>query len=141
MLHLQTMAEVAASRVGKPIPKGPTRLDRVVEKKAATREDERKLRLWAKAVKARDKWTDRHTGRPVKGTRLILDPDAAHAHHIVSRDDWAVRYDPRNGICLSFSTHDAVERNKLEIVGTVFFYLHGKRYINATYAVRFKEVA
>lgn len=139
-LSLPTLAEVEAMRVGTPIAKGPTRLDRAVEKKAAKREDERKLAAWAIAVKIRDSYKCRFTGKKVKGSRLALDPDSAHAHHIEPRANLDTRYDVRNGITLSALSHDAVERNKLEIVGTVFFYLRGKRYIDATYTVRFMEI-
>lgn len=138
---LMTMAEVEATRVGKAIPKGPTRLDRAVEKKAAKREDERKLAAWALAVKIRDGYTDRYTGRKVKGTRLILDPDAAHAHHIEPRANVDTRYRVENGLCLSAATHDAVERNKLEIVGAKFFSVNGRTYTDATFKVTFKEIA
>ena len=104
------------------------------------RADERKLAAWALAVKERDGWKDRKTGQRVKRTEIALDPTSAHAHHIASRADEAVRYDIRNGLCLSFATHDAVERNRLRIVGTKFFIKHGKRYIDGTHQVRFKEV-
>lgn len=90
-------------------------------------------------MKDRDEWKDRKTEQRVRRTH-VLAPDSAHAHHIASRDDEVVRYDVRNGITLSFATHDAVERNKLQIVGTKFFTKAGKRYIDATYPVRWKEI-
>lgn len=89
--------------------KTSTRLQRAIAKKAARLDDAKKLAAWAKAVKDRDQWKDRRTGVPVRRTRE-LDPRRAEAHHLVSRDDRAVRYDVRNGICLSFETHDLVER-------------------------------
>lgn len=53
-----------------------------------------------------------------------------------------MRYDVRNGLCLSYATHDAVERNKLRIVGTRWFKVRGiiPRYIDATYPVKFEVV-
>jgi len=117
-------------------PKPSTRLARAIAKKAARLEDARKLRAWARAVKERDLWKDRRTGVRVRSTRE-LDPLRAEAHHVVSRDDWAVRYDVRNGITLSLETHDLVERGVLTIVGTVFFDVDGVRYIDASYPVRF----
>lgn len=119
----------------------PTKLDRAVEKKAATREDEQKLRAWAAAVKFRDNYKDRFTGKKVKATRLVLDPDAGHAHHIEPRENMDTRYDVRNGLTLSAATHDAVERNKLRIIGTRVFTVHGVRYIDATFHVSFKKVS
>lgn len=114
----------------------PTRLDRAIANKAARLEDQRRLEVWARAVKTRDRWKDRKTGVKVRSTRT-LDPLRAEAHHIASRDDRAVRYDVRNGLCLSLATHDAVERNRLIIVGTKYFTKAGTRYIDGRYLVRF----
>lgn len=117
-------------------PKGSTKLDRAVAKKAARVRDAQQLRVWALAVKTRDHWKDRKTGLKVRSTRT-LDPLRAEAHHIVSKDDHAVRYDVRNGLCLSLATHEAVELNRLRIDGTVWFRKGGCRYIDATYPVSF----
>ncbi len=116
--------------------KGSTKLDRAVAKKGARLTDVKRLRAWALAVKVRDHWKDRKTGIRVLSTRY-LDPLRAEAHHIVSKDDPAVRYDIRNGITLSLLTHQAVEQHRLRIEGTVFFRIKGCRYIDATYAVTF----
>jgi len=115
----------------------PTRLDRAIASKAARLADKRKLDAWAVAVKTRDRWKDRRTGIKVFRTRA-LDPLRAEAHHIASRDDRAVRYDVRNGICVSLETHDAVERNRLTIVGTRFFTKRGVRYIDGRFTVLFR---
>jgi hypothetical protein len=64
--------------------KGSTKLDRAIASKAARLLDATKLRQWAKAVKDRDLWKDRKTGKRVLGTRQ-LDPSRAEAHHIVSK--------------------------------------------------------
>lgn len=118
------------------LPKGSTKLDRAIASKAARLLDARQLRAWAFAVKDRDHWKDRKTGQRVTRTR-DLDPQRAEAHHVVSKDDHAVRYDVRNGICLSLATHEDVEHNRLRIEGTVFFRKGGATYIDATYAVIF----
>lgn len=118
----------------------PSKMDRADAKKKATALDVRKLTVWAKEVKERDEWKDRYTGRAVKGTRMVLHPDAAHAHHVEPRENADVRYDTRNGICLSAKTHDLVERNLLRIVGTVWFTVNSKRYINCDHKVRFEQV-
>lgn len=117
-----------------------TKLDRKVAKAKADLADQKKLTAWANAVKDRDEWKDRKTGTKVKRTH-VLAPDSAHAHHIEPKENADTRHDVRNGITLSFATHDAVERNKLRIVGTKFFTKNGRRYIDATYPVKFKEVA
>jgi hypothetical protein len=132
--QLWTLADARAVPRATPKDELETRLDRAIDHKTARLEDEKRLRAWAFAVKTRDKWTDRKTGRRVLRC-LDLDPDRAEAHHLVSRDDWAVRYDVRNGICLSFATHMLVERNKYRIEGTAWFTIKGTRYIDATEAV------
>jgi len=118
------------------LPKGSTKLDRAIAKKAARLDDAKQLRAWAHAVKTRDHWRDRKTGRRVLRT-LSLDPDRAEAHHIVSKDDYAVRYDCRNGLCLSLATHLAVETGRLRIEGTAWFTVGGRRYVDASAPVRF----
>jgi hypothetical protein len=114
-------------------------LDRAIAKKAARLADAKQLRVWAAAVKNRDLWKDRKTGLRVRSTRQ-LDPLRAEAHHIVSKDDHAVRYDVRNGVCLSLATHEAITHNRLRIDGTVFFRKGGCRYIDGTYAIYFVRV-
>ena len=130
---LPTLAEMQAQRRAQP---KRTRVDRAIQNDADKRQDAAKLRKWALAVKARDKWIDRYDGQPIIKT-LELVPRQAQAHHIVPRSDKAVRYDVRNGIALSLTTHDLVERNELVIVGTRFFTKAGKRYIDATHPVSF----
>lgn len=132
---LPTLNEIQTTR-SRANPKLATRLTRAIAKKAARLEDARKLRAWAFAVKERDVWKDRRTGQRVRRTR-DLDPQRAEAHHIISRDDWAVRYDVRNGVTLSLESHELVELGKLRIVGTVWFTKHGVRYIDGRYLVRF----
>lgn len=134
--RLPTLAQLQATPRATPKYELETRLDRAIANKAARLLDEKKLRAWAFAVKDRDKWRDRKTGRRVLRT-LNLDPDRGEAHHVVSRDDWAVRYDVRNGICLSLATHDAVTRGQLAIEGTAWFTIRGCRYVDATFPVVF----
>jgi len=133
---LPTLAQLQATPRATPKHELETQLDRAIANKAFRLEDARKLRQWAFEVKTLDKWRDQKTGRRVLRT-LSLDPDRAEAHHVESRDDWAVRYDVRNGICLSLATHLRVEHNELRIQGTVFFTVKGQRYINARFPVIF----
>jgi len=118
------------------LPKGSSKLDRAVASKAARLLDAKRLRIWARAVKARDRWIDRKTGQRVHATRA-LDPLRAEAHHIAGKDDPAVRHDVRNGICVSLATHEALTHHRLRIEGTVWFRKGGARYIDATYPVLF----
>lgn len=117
-----------------------TKLDHKIAKAKADVDDLKKLTVWANAVKDRDEWKDRKTEKKVRRTH-VLAPDSAHAHHIEPKDNLDTRYDVRNGLTLSFTTHDAVERNKLQIIGTKFFRKNGRRYIDGTYPVKWKEVA
>ena len=135
-----TLAEIQATRRATAKYDLPTKLGRAVDKKQAKRDDARQLHAWALAVKVRDGFKDRKTGQRLKRTRE-LDPLRAEAHHIEPKSNLNTRYDVRNGITLSFHTHDAVERNRLQIVGTTFFVKGGTRYIDATSPVRFKEIA
>lgn len=123
----------------KSFPKPSTRLSRAIAKRGARLEDAKKLREWAAAVKARDQWRDRRTGVKVLRT-LALDPLRAEAHHIVAKGDPAVRYDVRNGICLSLATHLMVEMGQLRIEGTAWFRVGGVSYIDASAPVRFVRV-
>ncbi len=113
-----------------------TRLDRAIDAKAARLLDQKQLREWARLVKERDRWRDRKTGRRVLRT-LNLDPDRAEAHHVVNRDEWAVRYDVRNGLTLSLDSHTRIERGDYRIEGTAWFTVKGTRYIDATAPVIF----
>lgn len=132
--QLRTLAESQA--VARPQPKRVTTLDRAIAKKAARLADVRLLHAWALAVKNRDQWKDRRTGKRVHATRS-LDPLRAEAHHLVSKDDHRVRYDVRNGVCLSFETHFLVEHGRYRIDGTAWFVKGGCRYIDGTYPVTF----
>jgi hypothetical protein len=133
---LPTVAEVNAVPHATPKHQLATRLDRAIASKAARLLDAKKLRTWAYAVKDRDKWKDRKTGRRVRRC-LELDPDRAEAHHIEPKENMSVRYDVRNGLCLSLATHDAVTTGKLTIEGTAWFTVKGCRYIDGTAPVIF----
>src|SRR6185436_9474242 len=132
--HLATLAELHAKP--RAIPKPATKLARAIANKAKRLLDAQQLRAWALAVKTRDQWTDRRTGKRVVSARR-LDPDRAEAHHLEPRENQATRYDVRNGICLSFATHFAVTHCVYRIEGTAWFTLGGVKYIDGTYPVIF----
>lgn len=108
-----------------------------VERAKATDSDRRKIGKWSKKVRDRDEWRCRYDGAPVNPRAVDGDPRRAEAHHIVKRRVLAVRYDVRNGICLSAEAHAKVEGKLLRIEGTRFFEIEGKKYIDATFLVRF----
>lgn len=119
-----------------PFPKGSTKLDRAIASKAARLEDKRHLEAWARAVKDRDRWTDRKTGQRVLSTRT-LDPRRAEAHHLEPKQTKATRYDVRNGVTLSLDTHLAVELGRYRIEGTAWFSIKGQRFINGNFPIYF----
>lgn len=131
---LQTLAQ--ANALPRAVAKKYTQLERAIANKAARLLDTRLLRLWAFSVKSRDQWHDRKTGERLR-RQFDLDPLRAEAHHIEPKEDWAVRYDVRNGLCLSFATHFAIEHGRLRVDGTVFFYVGGKKYIDGRFPVTF----
>ncbi len=136
LAQLPTLAELQAQPRAHTKRQLGTKLDRAIAKKAARLADLYALRRWALIVKIRDQWRDRKTGAPVQRSR-DLDPWRAEAHHIVSRDDHAVRHDPRNGITLSLASHMAVERGDYRIEGTRWFTVQGRRYVNGDFPVYF----
>jgi hypothetical protein len=124
---------------GLALPKGSSKLARAIAGKAARLEDKKQLRIWADAVKDRDRWTDRKTGVRVRKTRQ-LDPLRAEAHHIEPKENPDTRYDIRNGITLALHTHELVTHNHYRIEGTVWFYVRGRKYIDGTYPVLFVRI-
>lgn len=130
-LHLPTLAEVNATPHATPKDQLESKLDRAIENKAFRLLDERKLRAWSLAVRNRDQWTDRKTEERLRRC-LDLDPLRAEAHHVVAKDDWTVRYDIRNGLCLSYQVHEQVEHGLYRIEGTAWFTIDGATYIDCT---------
>jgi len=126
---LHTLAQVNAVPHATPKRELETKLDRAIANKSARLLDERELRRWSLAVRNRDQWTDRKTLERLH-RRLDLDPLRAEAHHVVEKDDWAVRYDIRNGLCLSLATHERVGLYRIE--GTAWFTVGGATYIDCT---------
>lgn len=130
---------LAAWPGGRCAPPKSSKADRAYDAGAAKKEDEKQLAVWRRAVGTRDKGKDRCTGKKVLKT-IALDPNRAECHHVESRENYDVRYDRRNGILLSLTTHCLVEENKLRIVGTKFFNVNGKKYIDCDHPVRFVKV-
>ena len=133
---LPTLDEVNARPHATPKHELDTKLDRAIASLTARRLDERRLREWAFQVKSRDGWRDRKTGQRLRRC-LELHPLRAEAHHLASREDWAVRHDVRNGITVSAATHDAITRGSLVVEGTRWFRKAGQRYIDGTAPVVF----
>lgn len=136
LTRLETLADASATPRALRKDQLGSKLDRAIANKAARLSDAAQLRVWARAVKDRDAWTDRKTGTRVLSTRR-LDPLRAESHHIAGKDDHRVRYDVRNGLTLSLATHLAVTLGRYRIDGTAWFTVDGCRYIDGTHAVIF----
>jgi hypothetical protein len=121
-------------------PKGASRLD---EKTIAIRNEKILEAACKKAVWKRDEGICRCCGTKVIKA-LELTPKRAESHHIVGRADWAVRFDPRNRVLVCAVCHEAIERNRILIVGTarqMFTAENGKSYLNADCPLEFRKAA
>lgn len=133
---LQTLDETQRTR-DRAQPKPDTSsLTRSIARKGARRLDRDRLIVWAQTVKDRDRWRDRKTRQRVYPTDVV-DPLRAEAHHIEPKADKRVRYDPRNGVCLSLATHALVTSGILRIEGTAWFRVKGQRYIDGRKPIYF----
>jgi predicted restriction endonuclease len=122
------------------IPKGASRLE---FKTAKDKADVGKLEAWKRAVFALDKFRCRKCGAKVTRT-LERVPHQAQAHHVKGRVEKLVRYDVRNGLCVCGACHDQITgavNEKWIVVGTKFFTLQGRAFINAREPVTFERVA
>ena len=139
--RLPTLAQVAASRVGKPIGKGVSRLDAAT---AEDKDDAKKLRQWAAEVKARDAGICRVCGVQTIVT-CELDERRGENHHIVSRTNPVTRYDRRNGLHLCGRCHRRFKARTLFVVPRLSQMfkagrgLSAKWYLNADLPLRFTE--
>lgn len=114
----------------------PTRFE---EKDAALKDDDKKLEVWRSAVFRLDSHACRHCGVKVLRT-LDNVSKRAEANHLEGRAFLPLRYDVRNGITLCQKCHRRVTgmvNDKFKIVGTVFFRVAGRRFINAREPVKF----
>lgn len=140
-LHdLLTVDQAAALRIGKPILKGPTRLD---EKTAADKDDAKLLLQVARDVRARDQGHCRVCKIRTLVT-LELDPRRGECHHIVSRTCQAVRHDVRNCLHVCLKCHGRFKGRgvRLHVVGSaahMFQTERGQWYLDASYPLEFKE--
>src|ERR1051325_611026 len=140
-MGLADLPTVEEARALRPVKQKWELPDRAEENQAKDLIDERALAKWRNRVYALDKNICRCCGCTVKRSMKLL-PDRAEAHHVEGREDAAVRYDVRNGLTLSHRDHTRVTgmvNDKLRIVGTKFFTIAGKRYINAREPVIFRK--
>lgn len=136
---LPTLAEVEASRKGKPILKGESRLQRTVKE---DRDEGKEEKRWKKDVWTRDHGRCRWCRRKVE---KIIDrkPERAETHHVSGRVVLAIKWDRRNGLLLCLSCHERVTgkvNERFVIVPKKTFTVEGIAYANADKPVTFKRV-
>lgn len=138
-LHLPTLAEIARSRAGKPLPKGKTRLEARVEAKPLTVVDEKTFRA---EVWKRDKSRCRCCERKVQKIMGRV-PERGEVHHIHGRGK-DLRFEARAALLLCLKCHEKVTgrvNHRLAIVATKTFRLRDAEYTDAREPVIFKAVA
>lgn len=136
--YLLTQAEVEAMRRGKPISKGKTRLQDVVEARPLTRVTEADFR---REVWARDKNRCRCCGRKVQKI-ISRVPERGEVHHIHGRTG-DLRFEAKAALLLCLQDHERVTgkvNDKLVIVPTKFFEINGERYTDARAVVTFRPM-
>lgn len=132
-----TVAEMRAKPCAPPKHGEQTRAETFAanERNDKKREAECKRIVWA-----RDKGECRHCHVKVL-KQLAYAPTRGETHHIASRSDKAVVFDPRNRILLCAACHELVERLKLFVVGTAkqLFTVGTKSYLNAECPLQFTK--
>ena len=137
---LPTLAEVERDRIGKAIPKGPTRLEQTMAARQLTKVDEKQFRgdVWT-----RDKSICRCCGRKVLKTMARV-PERGEVNHIHGRSG-DLRFEVRAAILMCLVCHEKftgrVNTHRLQIIATKTFTIRQGTFTDATYPVVFKEVA
>jgi 5-methylcytosine-specific restriction endonuclease McrA len=136
---LLTMEQVQALRVGKPIPKGPTRLEQKIAERPRTKVDEKAFRA---EVWRRDKNRCRSCGRKVQ-KMLGRAPERGEVHHIHGRTG-DLRFEARAAILMCLTCHERftgkVNAHRFVIIPTKTFTTRQGTFTDATFPVTFKEL-
>lgn len=130
--HLPTLA--GRTFTAKDLAK-PSKVDRIVATGKARKLDEKELDTWRKAVRKRDRLTDRYTGKKVVVTLEPI-PEQAQCHHVEPRENRDTRYDVRNGLLVSLLTHARFEVGNLSIVDGQTFVVNGRAYWDCSQKVK-----
>jgi 5-methylcytosine-specific restriction endonuclease McrA len=135
-----TVAEMEAERRGKPLWKGKTRLEEVVEARPLTTMTEQQFKT---AVWIRDKHHCRCCGRKVEKI-LGRVPERGEVNHIHGRTG-DLRFEVRAAILMCLTCHERftgrVNQHRLQIIASATFTIRQGTFTDATYPVTFKEVA
>lgn len=138
MADLPTLAEIAAKRAGKPIPKGKTRLEARIEAKPLTTIDEREFK---KQVWQRDKHLCRCCERQVKKI-LGAVPDRGEVNHLHGRTG-DLRFEVRAAVLMCLHCHQRYTgkiNDRIAVVASATFTIRQGTFTDATYPVRFEKV-
>lgn len=136
-----TLAEVEALRRGKPIAKGPTRLEKTIEARPLTKVDEKTFK---DGVWTRDKHRCRCCGRKVLRGLLSRVPERGEVNHIHGRTG-DLRFEVRAAILMCLLCHErftgTVNTHKLRIIASQTFQIRQGTFTDATYPVTFEVAA
>lgn len=139
-LNLPTMAEVAAERAGKPIPKGKTRLQETIEARPLTKVDDQKFRG---SVWHRDRKRCRCCGRKVIKT-IARVPERGEVNHLHGRTG-DLRFEVKAACLMCLVCHERytgrVGGYKLVVVASKTFTTRQGTFTDATFPIKFERVA
>jgi hypothetical protein len=138
-LNLPTMADVAAARIGKPIPKGPSRLQETIADTPLVLVD---LKAFRAEVFARDGFICRWCLRVVVAC-VKRQPNRREIHHVHGRGK-ELRFEARAALVLCAECHEKVTGRVNErwiILPTETFVMHEQEYTDARRPVNFQRVA
>ncbi len=138
-LNLPTLAEQQAAWSQRPQPKGETRLQAHVKAKALVNIDEKAFRA---EVWHRDKSKCRCCGRKVAKV-LGRVPERGEVHHCHGRTG-DLRFESKAALLACLTCHERLTgrvNDKLVIVPSKTFTLHGIEYTDARSPVTFRKVA
>jgi hypothetical protein len=137
---LPTMAEVAAARAGRPIPKGKTRLEETIEVRPLTKVDGKAFKddVWQ-----RDKSRCRCCRRKVQRIMGRV-PERGEVHHCHGRTG-DLRFEDRAAILVCLQCHEKltgrVNAHRLMAVATKTFTTRQGTFTDARAPIVFKEAA
>lgn len=137
-LNLPTAAEVDAMRRGKPISKGKTRLQDVIEARPLTKvtDADFKRQVWE-----RDKKHCRCCGRKVQKVMSLI-PERGEVHHIHGRKK-DLRFESRCALLVCLKCHERITgkvNDRIFIIATKTIEIGGIQYTDARSPVVFREM-
>lgn len=137
-MNLPTPEEMYAERKGKPLTKGKTRLDDVVDARKLMKVTDKDFR---KEIWHRDKHRCRCCGRKVLKT-ISRVPERGEVHHCHGRRG-DLRFDSRAALLLCLFDHERVTgkvNDKLIIIPSKTFAFKGQQLTDARSPVTFQEM-